>query len=115
MPKNMSMASSRLRSLDARLSKNQDMKEKKYSKNIKKLLEDGYAEVVLDDEIDLDDGSVWYLPHRGVVSESKPDKVHVVFHCAATEDGINLNNQCMQGPDLNNKLTGILMRFRSHS
>ena len=57
------------------------------------------------------DESVWYLPHH---CESKPGKVRVVFDCAATYAGVSLNNQCHQGPDLNNKLIGVLLRFRQY-
>ena len=42
----------------------------------------------------------------------KPGKLRVVFDCAATQAGMSLNNQCLQGPDLNNKLLHVLLRFR---
>ena len=35
-----------------------------------------------------------------------------MFDCAASQGGISLNNQCYQGPDLNNKLIDVLLRFR---
>ena len=60
------------------------------------------------------DGSVWYLPHHAVTSAAKPGKVRVVFDCAASQGGISLNNQCYQGPDLNNKLIDVLLRFRQY-
>ena len=53
-------------------------------------------------------------PHHAVVSESKPGKVRIVFDCAAKLDGVSLNNQCLQGPDLNNKLLHVLLRFRQY-
>ena len=45
-----------------------------------------------------------YLPHHSVVHPQKPDKVRVVFDCAASYRGTSLNAQVLQGPDLTNKL-----------
>ena len=84
----------------------------KYTEGIETMLNRGYAEPVPDNELRLSDGSVWYLPHHVVTSAAKPGKVRVVFDCAASQGGISLNNQCYQGPDLNNKLIDVLLRFR---
>ena len=43
-----------------------------------------------------------YLPHHSVVHPKKPEKVRVVFDCAAR----------YRGTDLTNKLVGVLLRFR---
>ena len=37
-----------------------------------------------------------------------------MFDCAAEYNGISLNSKVRQGPDLTNKLVGVLMRFRLH-
>lgn len=42
----------------------------------------------------------------------KPDKVRIVFDCAVTHKGTSLNDKVLQGPDLTNKLLGVLLRFR---
>ena len=68
-----------------------------------------------DSELGLNDGSVWYLPHHHVTSEAKPGKIRVVFDCAAKFRDVSLNNQCLQGPDLVNKLIHVLLRFRQFS
>ena len=110
LPDNRFLAKWRLNSLVNKLDRT-NMRER-YSQEINKLVEQGYAEPVPDDEINLRDGSVWYLPHHHVLNDSKPDKVCVVFYCAAKHSDISLNNQCLQGPDLNNKLIAVLLRFR---
>lgn len=55
---------------------------------------------------------MWYLPHHPVYNPHKPDKVRVVFDCAANHHGISLNGALLQGPDLVNSLVGVLTRFR---
>ena len=47
-----------------------------------------------------------------MVHPQKPDKVLVVFDCAAAYRGTSLNAQVLQGPDLTNKVVGVLLRFR---
>ena len=86
----------------------------KYDENMQTMLNDGYAEPVPECDLDLSDGSVWFLPHHPVISESRPGKVRIVHDCAAKLAGISLNNQCFQGPDLVNKLIHVLLRFRLH-
>ena len=87
----------------------------KYDENMQTMLNNGYAELVPECDLDLSDGSVWFLPHHPVISESRPGKVRIVHDCAAKLAGVNLNNQCFQGPDLVNKLIHVLLRFRQHN
>ncbi|XP_061185158.1 uncharacterized protein LOC133193208 [Saccostrea echinata] len=42
----------------------------------------------------------------------KKDKIRVVFDSSCKHEGISLNDVLMQGPDLMNRLDGVLMRFR---
>ena len=42
------------------------------------------------------------------------DKILVVFDAASLHNGVSLNNQWLQGPDLTNSLLGILLRFRQY-
>ncbi len=113
MPDNMCVAEARLESLARKLTKNKDLHEK-YATGMQDLLDKGYAERVVQDEREskTDGGPVWYIPHHGVTSEKKPDKLRIVFDCAAKYGGTNLNNEVLQGPDLTNKLIGVLLRFR---
>ena len=85
----------------------------RYDVEIKKVLDKGYAEIIPDFQIQAQD-KVWYLPHHAVLNPRKPGKLRVVFDCAARYKGNSLNDRCFQGPDLNNKLTDVLLRFRQH-
>ena len=44
----------------------------------------------------------------------KKDKIRVVFDVAAMQEGVSLNNQLHQGPDLTKSLLGVLLRFRQY-
>ena len=110
LPNNKMVALHRLHGLRKRLEKSGTMAT--YDENVNKFLDRGFAEKVPDDQLRLDDGSVWYLPHHGVTNEAKGGKLRVVMDCASKLNGISLNNQCLQGPDLTNKLIDVLLRFR---
>ena len=56
-------------------------------------------------------GMVWYLPVFPV-SHPRKKKCRLVFDSSATYQGVSLNDQLYQGPDNNNLLLGVLMRFR---
>ena len=75
------------------------------------IIEKGYAERLPEKELMRSDGKVWYLPHHDLYHPKKPDKIRVVFNCAATKKGLSLNNVLLQGPDLTSSLVGGL-RFR---
>ena len=80
-----------------------------YDQNIKKLVQNGYAERVPEDKFNRNDGSVWYNPHHPVF---KPGKVRPVFDCSARYKDVSLNGECMQGPNFTNNLVHVLLRFR---
>ena len=111
LPTNRIMAEGRLKSLVKRLDKDETLK-KKYAQEIHAMIDKGYAEVVPPDDMHRKDGKVWYLPHHPVLNPKKPDKCRVVFDCAARYGGSSLNDHVHQGPDLANKLVGVLLRFR---
>ncbi len=114
-PNNKSVAVKRLNSLMNRLQITGMVST--YGYTFQKLVTNGYVEPVPDNERNLEDGSVWYLPYHAVVSASKPGKVRNVFDYSANYkfQGASLNNQCWQGPDLNNKLLHVLLHFRQHT
>ena len=111
VPNNRGFAESRLRSLKRRLLKGKNLY-RKYSATMNKYLSNGHAVKIPPCELSVEGKVVWYLPHHPVIHARKPDKVRVVFDCAAKYLGTSLNDQLMQGPDLNNSLIRVLMRFR---
>ena len=111
LPDNKAMVLDRLKSLKRRLAR-EDTFRQHYSEFMQELLRNGHAEKVPESEITTEDGRVWYIPHHGVYHAQKPDKIRVVFDCSAQFKGVCLNNFLLQGPDLTNKLVGVLCRFR---
>ena len=111
-PYNFYMAHNQLKSLYKRLDR--DGIREKYDEGIQNMLDRGYAEHVPEDELNLRDGSVLYLPHHPVISESKPGKVRIVMNCAAKFHGVSLNSQVLLGPDLLNNLLHVVLRFRQY-
>jgi len=111
IPNNYSAAAARLASLLKSLKRKGLMK--RYNDEIVKLLDKGYAEPVNEDGF-CTPRDIWYLPHHPVITDKKPDKLRIVFDCAAKFKGESLNDKCLQGPDLNNKLLHVLLRFRQH-
>ena len=85
-----------------------------YDQEVDKLLSSGFAERVSLDEVNKSE-NVWYLPHHAVLNPKKPDKIRLVFDCSAKFEGESLNDKIRQGPDLNNRLVNVLLRFRQHS
>lgn len=56
-------------------------------------------------------GKAWWLPVFPV-THPKKGKVRLVFDSSASYGGTSLNKQLLQGPDYNNRLTGVMLRFR---
>ena len=104
---NKDQAERRLQSLQRKLQKDKRLEEK-YKDGMSNLLEKGYAKSAVPG-----DEHRWYLPHHPVFHPHKPEKVRIVFDCAAKYK-TSLNEEVHPGPDLTNKLMGVLMRFRQH-
>ncbi|XP_071648512.1 uncharacterized protein [Temnothorax longispinosus] len=58
-----------------------------------------------------------YLPHHGVLRESSTTtKLRVVFNASSkTTSGISLNDTLMKGPNLQDSIINIMLRFRLHA
>lgn len=74
-----------------------------------KVFENGHAEVAPPLG---NDEERWYLPTFGVYHPKKPGKIRVVFDSSARYNGVSLNDVLLTGPDVNNTLLGVLLRFR---
>lgn len=96
--------------LKKRLLKDKDLFSK-YNATMNEYIQEGHAERVPTDELQPGDRPVWYLPHHPVTHPLKPEKVRVVFDCAAQFAHMSLNCQLLQGPDLTNNIVGVLTRF----
>ena len=107
LPNNKPLAMRRLGQLRKRLIQDENLRTH-YWKVMNDYIEQGHAELAQEG----DSGSRWYLPHHPVFHPKKPDKLRIVFDCAAVFNGCSLNSALMSGPDLNNSLFGVLLRFR---
>ncbi|XP_030828101.1 uncharacterized protein LOC115919169 [Strongylocentrotus purpuratus] len=107
LPNNKKMAESRLQSLKKRLG-NDKILHTQYMTTMEGYITKGFAQEVngQGDEV------VWYLPHHPVRHPMKPNKVRIVFDCAAKFCNGSLNDQLLSGPDFTNSLVGVLLRFR---
>ncbi|XP_030209647.1 uncharacterized protein LOC115541880 [Gadus morhua] len=76
---------------------------------MKKIFDNGHAEVAPPLE---ENEEGWYLPTFGVYHPQKPGSIRVVFDSSAKYFGTSLNDVFLTGPDLNNSLIGVLIRFR---
>ena len=109
LPRNYVMAKHRLDLLGKRLRRDPNLMQE-YVTGIHDALRQGYAEEVTD--VQRQDEYVWYLPHHPVQHPRKPGKVRIVFDCSARFQGMSLNDCIKQGPDLTNRLLGVLLKFR---
>ncbi|XP_023812156.1 uncharacterized protein LOC111947642 [Oryzias latipes] len=111
LPNNRSQAFNRLMSLVRNFEKRKEMKEH-FITFMDKLFENKHAEIAPP----LADGEeCWYLPLFGVYHPRKPKQIRVVFDSSAKYEGVSLNDVLLTGPDLNNSLLGVLMRFRKEA
>ena len=76
---------------------------------MKKNIDKNYVEELPANNVS--DGPSNYLPVFAVVHKRKK-KPRLVFDASASYNGKSLNDCLLQGPDLNNSLRGVLIRFR---
>ncbi|TNN04864.1 Gag-Pol polyprotein, partial [Schistosoma japonicum] len=77
------------------------------------LLEDTHLYIVEVDKWSFkSEGVCWYIPHHPVINPKKPEKLRIVFDCAAKYQDLSLNDQLLRGPNAANSLIGVLLRFR---
>ena len=105
------MAKICLNHLKRKLQKNPELKQK-YIYQMQSMIEKGYVEKVV---CEANYCKTWYIPHHAVINPHKPNKIRIVFDCAAEYKGVSLNKSFMQGPDLANSLMSVLLRFRKNA
>ena len=82
LPNNRIVAERRGVLLKKRLLKDEALSEK-YKTTMTDYIENGHVQKVAKEELEVKDRPVWYLPHHPVTHPLKPDKVRVVYDCAA--------------------------------
>ncbi|KAK3745254.1 hypothetical protein QZH41_010888, partial [Actinostola sp. cb2023] len=108
-PNNRQLALHRLNYLKNKFNRKSSYQDD-YVKFMTKVIDSGFAEKV--EPAKSETMRVWYIPHHGVYHPKKPNKIRVVFDCAAQYKNESLNKHLLQGPDLTNSLVGVLHRFR---
>ena len=103
-----------LKSLEKRLAKDEDLREK-YTSTIKEYLNKGYVIEVPDaHNVENRSDREWYLSHHPVLNPNKTGKVRRVLNGAAKFHGASMIKSLLTGPDLLQNLIYVLLRFRQH-
>ena len=110
LPNNRSYAMCRFKSLYRTLEKHPVMKSH-FTEFMQKILDSHHAELAPPVQ---EGKEYWYLPFFGVYHPQKPSQIRVVFDSSAQFEGISLNDVLLSGPDMNNSLLGVLIRFRKN-
>ena len=79
-------------------------------KSVEKNIQKEYIETVPLEEVNNPQHQTWYLPIFPVEHKNKDPRL--VYDASAKYGGISLNDALLQGPDLNNQLRSVLLRFR---
>ena len=108
LPNNKEQALKRLHTLKRSLDKKPETREH-FLQFMQKILDNQQAEIAPPLQ---PKEECWYLPMFGVYHPQKPNQIRVVFDSSAKHQGIALNDVLLSGPDLNNALLGVLIRFR---
>lgn len=112
----LNLATKRLHYLERRLARNLKHK-KEYTSFMQEYEDLGHMEEVQPEENpNSDTNKICYIPHHFVEKQSSTTtKFRVVFDASAkTSNGFSLNETMMVGPTIQNSLTDILIRFRTH-
>ena len=110
---NYSNCQKRISVLSKKLSKNEKLLND-YNSIIKEQLSNNVIEKVpVDQNENINVGSIHYLPHRPVVKEERETtKVRMVFDASSKITGPSLNECLYSGPSITEPLFSILLRFR---
>ena len=112
LPNNYKSAVSQLKSLERRLEKDENLKQR-YKETFVVDVQKGFVRIL--DEAELENTKrdlQWYVSHLPVLNPNKPDKVRRVCIAASKFGGVSLKDNLMAGPDLLQSLIRIVFRFR---
>ena len=109
LPKNEGPVYYRTKRTTSKLLKEPDKLEE-CIKSMQKSIDNEYVEEVPLNEVEMPSRPTWYLPIFCV--EQKKKSLRLVYDASAKYGGISLNDALYQGPDLNNQLRNVLLRFR---
>ncbi|XP_055622254.1 uncharacterized protein LOC129765843 [Toxorhynchites rutilus septentrionalis] len=111
-PDSYPMAVKRLKSLERRLLKDNELYDKVRCM-VSEYLTKGYAHKASELELaDTNQSKVWYLPLNVVINPKKPGKVRLVWDAAAAVAGVSLNSKLLKGPDMLTALPAVICKFR---
>ena len=113
MPNTFPLALKRLESLEKKIWRDPEYAEE-YRLKIDDYINKGYARKISEEETNVSNNNVFYLPHFGVKNPHKLG-IRLVFDAAAETNNISLNKFLFTGPDLNQPLLTILFKFRQAS
>nr|XP_054775091.1 uncharacterized protein LOC129283281 [Lytechinus pictus] len=112
LPNNRAQAEKVLCSTEKRLARNPDHADA-YRKQMRELIENGFARKLTENEVAQYEGPVHYISHHAVLRpEKRSTPVRIVFNSSSSYQGHCLNDYWLKGPDLLNDLLGVLLRFR---
>ena len=87
--------------------------EEVYNKQLKELIDRGFAREVSAEELANYKGPTYYVAHQMAPNpSSKTTPVRVVFNSSQVYKGHSFNQSVKKGPDMLNSLHGVLLRFR---
>ncbi|XP_075157809.1 uncharacterized protein LOC142231073 [Haematobia irritans] len=98
LPNSFEMANQRLCKIENRMFKDPAYASN-YKREMNKYIEKGYAKLLEPSDLVDDCNKIWYLPHFGVTSPHKPDKLRIVFDAAAVVSNVSLNSVLLKGPE----------------
>lgn len=96
-------------SLQRQFKRKPALMQKQYVAFMEKIIANGHAEAAPPLK---EDEECWFLPSFGVYHPQKPNQIRVVFDSSAQYCGVSLNDVLLTGPELNNSLLGVLLRFQ---
>ena len=113
LPNNRKLAMVRLKCLRNKLLKDPTLLSK-YQEVMNNYIRSGYASKICPGNVGRVGEPRWYLPHYAVINPRKPEKIRVVFDCAAEYLGWSSNKCLLSGPNMVSDLVAVLLRFREN-